>query len=153
MLRIRLIGTVNIPPVFGHDGHIIEVTPENQDVVDSLVLCGSAKVLKEADEVIATATGPQLEKLPQDQLPKGVLDASKSAKLTAESAVADLATREIHGRYIKALNDAGCVTVADVVAKGDKLADIPGISEAAAKKIADVLKAELVTPAAETSEG
>ena len=40
------------------------------------------------------------------------------------------------------------ITIADVVAKGDKLSDIPGISEAAAKNIATVLKDKLETPAA-----
>jgi hypothetical protein len=142
-MRIRLIGTVNIAPVFGHDGHIIDVTPENQDVVESLVLCGSAKVLKDAaEEVIVTSTGPQLEKLSPDQLPKGVLDASKSG-LNLHDNVAALSNFEIHGRYTKALTDAGVITIADVVAKGDKLVEIPGISEAAAKKIASVLKDKL----------
>ena len=146
-MRIRLIGTVNMPPIFGHDGHIIDVTEENQDIAETLVLVGSAKTLKDAEEVIPVATGPQLEKLSADQLPAGVLAASKGLLHPADP-VGKLAEFDIHGRYVKAFTDAGVITIADVVAKGDKLSDIPGISEAAAKNIATVLKDKLETPAA-----
>lgn len=141
-MRIRLIGTVNMPPIFGHDGHVVEVTEENQAIAETLILVGSAKTLKDAEEVIAVATGPQLEKLPTDQLPKGVLDASKGLLHPADP-VNRLAEFDVHGRYVKAFTDAGVITIADVVAKGDKLSDIPGISEAAAKTIASVLKEKL----------
>ncbi len=146
-MRIRLIGTVNIPPIFGHDGWIIDVNEQNQAVAEQLVLVGSAKMLKDAEEVIQVATGPQLEKLSPDQLPKGVLDASKGL-LNPADPVARLAEFDVHGRYVKALADAGVLTVADVVAKADKLSDIPGISEAAAKNIASVLK-DKTAPAAQ----
>ena len=144
-MRIRLIGTINIPPISGHDGHIIEVTPENQEVAESLVLVGSAKVLKDAEEVIAVTTGPQLEKLSPDQLPAGVLAASKGLLHPADP-VGKLAEFDVHGRYVKAFTDAGVITIADVIAKGEKLSDIPGISEAAAKNIATVLKDKLDQP-------
>jgi hypothetical protein len=144
-MRIRLIGTVNMPPIFGHDGHIIDVTEENQDVAESLVLVGSAKVLKELEEAIAITSGPQLEKLSADQLPKGVLEASKGL-LHPTDHVGKLAEFDIHGRYVKAFTDAGVITIADVIAKADKLSDIPGISEAAAKTIATVLKEKLDQP-------
>jgi hypothetical protein len=138
-MRIRLIGTVNMPPIFGHDGHIIDVTEENQAVAEQLVLVGSAKTLKEADEVIVVVTGPQLEKLSADQLPPGVLAASQGLLHPADP-VGKLAEFDVHGRYVKAFQDAGVITIADVIAKGEKLSDIPGISENAAKTIAAVLK-------------
>jgi hypothetical protein len=144
-MRIRLIGTVNMPPIFGHDGHIIDVTPENQAIAETLVLVGSAKTLKDAEEVIPVATGPQLEKLSPDQLPAGVLAASKGLLHPADP-VGKLAEFDVHGRYIKAFTDAGVITIADVIAKGEKLSDIPGISEAAAKNIATVLKDKLDQP-------
>lgn len=140
MPRIRLVGTNNLPGVSGHDGHIIEVTEENQEAAETLVLVGSARTLKEPAEVIAIATGPQLEKLSPDQLPKGVLDASQESKLNRASAVSELSHHGIHGRYIKALTDAGKVTVGDVADVQDKLADIAGISPAAAATIQSVLK-------------
>ena len=96
-MRIRLIGTVNMPPIFGHDGHIIDVTEENQDIAETLVLVGSAKTLKDAEEVIPVATGPQLEKLSADQLPAGVLAASKGLLHPADP-VGKLAEFDIHGR-------------------------------------------------------
>lgn len=144
-MRIRLIGTVNIPPIFGHDGHIIDVNEENQAIAEQLVLVGSAKTLKDADEVIVVATGPQLEKLSSDQLPAGVLAASQGLLHPADP-VSKLAEFDIHGRYVKAFTDAGVITIADVTAKADKLSDIPGISEAAAKNIATVLKEKLEQP-------
>jgi hypothetical protein len=144
-MRIRLIGTVNMPPIFGHDGHIIDVTEENQAIAETLVLVGSAKTLKDAEEVIPVATGPQLEKLSPDQLPPGVLAASKGLLHPADP-VARLAEFDVHGRYVKAFTDAGVITIADVVAKGEKLSDVPGISEAAAKNISAVLKDKLDQP-------
>lgn len=142
-MRIRLIGSVNIPPIVGHDGHIIEVTAENQDLAESLVLCGSARTLKDTtDTVVLTdsGAGPQLEKLSRDQLPEGVLKASQATPLSADSPVADLATLGIHGRYIKALTDAGAKTLGDVRDKSAQLAEVPGISNAAAETIAKALR-------------
>ena len=139
-MRIRLIGTVAVPPISGHDRQIIEVTEENQDVAESLVLCGSARMVKEAEEVVVGTKGPQGEKLDRSKIPQGVLDAANGPKLTNASLVAELSQFEIHGRYIKALTDAGCVTVGDVVAKSATLADIPGISDAAAKNLYTTLK-------------
>jgi hypothetical protein len=144
-MRIRLIGTVNMPPIFGHDGHVIDVTEENQAIAETLVLVGSAKLLKDAEEVIPVANGPQLEKLSPDQLPAGVLAASKGLLHPADP-VGKLAEFDVHGRYIKAFTDAGVITIADVVAKGEKLSDVPGISEAAAKNISAVLKDKLDQP-------
>jgi len=139
MTRIRLVGTNNLPGVSGHDGHVIEVTDDNQDSVETLILHGSARLLKEPAEKIVTTTGPQLEKMPIDQLPKGVLDASEG-KLTAASAVGDIANSGIHARYIKALTDAGCVTVSDVLDRSATLSETPGISVKAAEQILAALE-------------
>lgn len=141
MAQIRLVGTVNIPPICGHDGHVIEVTPENAGVAESLLQCGSARRVKEASDVPLESQGPQLEKLSPDQLPAGVLIAS-SGKLTRESPVADLSNLGVHGRYIKALVDAQLLTVGDVAARGDKLEEVPGVSAAAAKQIAAAIAEE-----------
>jgi len=121
--------------VMGHDGHLIDVTPENQEVCDQLLKVGSAKAWNPKSK----AAPVKAEKPAEDDI-EGDDD---SNKLVRASPVSALSGFGIHGRYIKALTDAGVTTIDQLADKLGTIADIPGISENAAKQIREVVEKDL----------
>jgi hypothetical protein len=135
MNQIRLIGSVSIGSVIGHDGHLIDVTDENQAICDQLLKVGSAKSWNPKSKA-----GPvKAEKPAEDDIESD----DDSNKLVRASPVSALSKFGIHGRYIKALTDAGVTTIDQLDDKLSTIADIPGISENAAKQIREVVEKDL----------
>lgn len=132
-MKIKLTGFVDIEGFSGNMGDVVEVTPELQKTADFLLEIRAA--VKIAEAVVETAPEPTPEKDDDDE--------GKSADLELTDAVDKLTDFGIHGRYIKALKDASILTVAQVKERSEKLSDVAGISDAAAKQIAAVLTEEL----------
>ncbi len=143
MKRIKLTSFVETATLVAAMGTEVEVTDENREICEQLVRDRGAYEIRNAGvSVVSSDAGSGVTSGTGDKDD----DSDSVGGLNLTDPVAALGEFDIHGRYIKALTDAGVVTVADVVAKGTQLVDIPGISEAAAKKIAEVLSAELDQP-------
>ena len=132
-MKIKLTGFVDIEGFSGNMGDVVEVTPELQKTADFLLEIRAAYKLPDAAPVEVTPAA----------VPDKDDEEGKSADLELTDAVDKLTDFGIHGRYVKALKDAGITTVAQTVDRKDKLSDVAGISDAAAKQIAAVLAEEL----------
>lgn len=130
MPHIKLIGNVNMKPVVGIDGDVIEVTDANADVCSTLLEVGSAVKTAATSESAADDFEADDDDDDEDD---------ETTDISRDSPVTELLQLGIHGRYVKALQDAGITTLGGVADAGDKLNDISGISPAAAQQIRQAL--------------
>jgi hypothetical protein len=125
--KIVLTAWLGSGAIQGQPGDEIAVTDENrQDVAELVKDRGCRVVYDGAPAKPVPAAGDEDSEAEGDGL-SAVDDADSVDAL------------EVAPRYIQALKDAGLLTIADVKAHGD-LAGIPGITPAAAKKIAAELE-------------
>ena len=116
----------------GQPGDEIAVTDENRAAAAELVKERGCRVVFDAEEAGPSGAVASVDGVDGDS------DAEDGDGLTEFHDADSVDVLDIAPRYVQALRDAGLKTIGDVKAFGDLLA-VPGITAAAAKKIATEL--------------
>lgn len=132
MKRIKLTSYVNAGPLAGSPGDELDVTEGTLEMAQQLVKDRGAVAFREDVKTVEkTASDPPAD---DDENTDGLAD-----ELTGETSVEELKDHGIGARYVSALVDAKLLTIGDVIAKRETLAEVPGISPKAAASILEAI--------------